>query len=264
MYPVIARRSRGLSVGINLNPDTTCNFNCVYCQVDRGQPRREGDVNPDALAEELDRMLSWVVDRSIFTHPHFAHVPDELKRVNDIAFSGDGEPTACAVFPQSVRIAARLKAKWSLHDVKLVLITNGSYLPEPSVAAALDVLMENNGEIWAKIDAGTEEHFRAVNRAKVSLQDVLDSITSTARKYPVVIQSLWMRLHDERPAEAQVHAFADRLRDIVRAGGRIASVQVYTIARKPTEPHVTPLTGADLEWVASVVRDRAKLEAVTY
>ena len=38
VYPVLSRRSRGISVGINLNPDKVCNFDCVYCQVDRRTP----------------------------------------------------------------------------------------------------------------------------------------------------------------------------------------------------------------------------------
>lgn len=38
VYPVISRRSGGLSVGINLNPDKVCNFDCVYCEVDRKTP----------------------------------------------------------------------------------------------------------------------------------------------------------------------------------------------------------------------------------
>ena len=35
VYPVVSRRSGGVSIVVNLNPDTTCNFDCVYCQVDR-------------------------------------------------------------------------------------------------------------------------------------------------------------------------------------------------------------------------------------
>ena len=38
VYPVVSRRSRGLSIGVNLNPDKACNFDCVYCQVDRRVP----------------------------------------------------------------------------------------------------------------------------------------------------------------------------------------------------------------------------------
>ena len=38
VYPVLSRRAGGLSVGINLNPDKICNFDCIYCQVDRVSP----------------------------------------------------------------------------------------------------------------------------------------------------------------------------------------------------------------------------------
>ena len=34
-YPVVSRRSKGISIGVNLNPDRVCNFDCIYCQVDR-------------------------------------------------------------------------------------------------------------------------------------------------------------------------------------------------------------------------------------
>ncbi|HIL25103.1 MAG TPA: radical SAM protein, partial [Verrucomicrobia bacterium] len=30
VYPVISRRSKGLSIGVNLNPDKICNFDCIY------------------------------------------------------------------------------------------------------------------------------------------------------------------------------------------------------------------------------------------
>ncbi|HNC96138.1 MAG TPA: radical SAM protein, partial [Myxococcota bacterium] len=38
IYAVVSRRARGLSIGINLNPDKVCNFDCPYCQVDRRVP----------------------------------------------------------------------------------------------------------------------------------------------------------------------------------------------------------------------------------
>ena len=30
VYPVLSRRSAGLSIGVNLNPDKICNFDCIY------------------------------------------------------------------------------------------------------------------------------------------------------------------------------------------------------------------------------------------
>ena len=40
VYAVVSRRSHGVSVGINLNPGKECNFDCIYCQVDRSVPAR--------------------------------------------------------------------------------------------------------------------------------------------------------------------------------------------------------------------------------
>ena len=40
VYPVLSRRSGGISIGVNLNPDKICNFDCIYCQVDRRSAER--------------------------------------------------------------------------------------------------------------------------------------------------------------------------------------------------------------------------------
>jgi wyosine [tRNA(Phe)-imidazoG37] synthetase (radical SAM superfamily) len=261
---VISRRSGGLSIGVNLNPDAACSFACVYCQVDRSQPSRVRDVDTGVLERELDQMLGWAVDGSIFTHPQFAEVPATLRRLNDIAFSGDGEPTTCPVFPESVAIAARLKQKWSLARVKLVLITNACGLTRTPVAAALDVLMAHHGEIWAKLDAGTESRFQEVNRPACSLKDVVDGIAITAARHPVVIQSLWMRLHGSLPEVSEVEAFCDRLGEIQDRGGRVSLVQLYSVARRPSEPFVTPLSEEELSDIAALVRRRTGLTVVTY
>ena len=51
-YPVISRRSRGVSLGVNLNPDKVCNFDCVYCEVDRLTPAKRKDLDLDLLDKE--------------------------------------------------------------------------------------------------------------------------------------------------------------------------------------------------------------------
>ena len=43
VYPVLSRRSGGILIGVNLNPDKICNFDCIYCQVDR---RSEAETDP--------------------------------------------------------------------------------------------------------------------------------------------------------------------------------------------------------------------------
>jgi wyosine [tRNA(Phe)-imidazoG37] synthetase (radical SAM superfamily) len=148
--------------------------------------------------------------------------------------------------------------------VKIVLITDACYLTKPMVAAALEIMDANRGEVWAKLDAGTEEYYRRVNRPNFPLQHVVDTITAAARFRPVWIQSIWMRLHDEPPEASEVNAFAERLLEITGAGGRIAGVQIYTIARAPTESYVTALGPDELEAIAATVRTRTELPTIVY
>ncbi len=264
VYPVISRRGGGLSIGINLNPDKACNFNCVYCQVDRSMPGAGKRVDLDRLRTELGAMLRLAMSGDLFAGPPFDRVPESERGIRDIAFSGDGEPTGAIEFPPAVQIAVELRQAFGLVDTKIVLITDAAFLHRPPVRQALAVLDANNGEIWAKLDAGTEEFFRRVNRPNVSLQRVLDNILEASRVRPVVIQSLWMKLHDEPPPQAEVEAFARRLAGLVNAGGQIRLVQVYTVARRTAESYVTPLASAELAGIAEAVRAMSGLPVATY
>jgi hypothetical protein len=57
VYAVVSRRSRGVSIGVNLNPDKLCNFDCVYCQVDRTAPGADRAVDVPLLCAELKGAL---------------------------------------------------------------------------------------------------------------------------------------------------------------------------------------------------------------
>ncbi len=264
MYPVISRRSRGLSIGVNLNPDTACNFDCVYCQVDRSTPPRVREVDVDRLGDELSSTIEDAQSGVLFEDPGFSDVPVELRRINDIAFSGDGEPTTCKHFVACVELTAALKRQADLRETKIVLITDACYLTRDDVVAGLAVMDENDGEIWAKLDAGTDGYFRTVNRPNYSLNHVLANITAAARARPIVIQSLFMRLHAEGPDDTELRAYTDRLIDIKQAGGRISRVQVYTIARQPAESFVTPLNPREVAAIAKLARERAGVDTETF
>ncbi len=64
----------------------------------------------------------------------------------------------------------------------MVLITNASMFHRPHVARGLEILDDNNGEIWAKLEAGTEEYFQLVDRTPIPFRQILDNITAAARK----------------------------------------------------------------------------------
>ncbi len=260
VYAVVSRRSHGVSVGVNLNPGKACNFDCVYCQVDRDVPPRVRAVDLDRLAAELDAVLAEAADGTIYSRPPFDALPPDRRGVRDIAFSGDGEPTTYAKFKAAVEIAAAARRRFGLEATKIVLITDAAYLARPAVREALKVMDANHGEIWAKLDAGTEEYFRLVDRPNVRLSHVIENILDAARRRPIVIQSLFMRVAGVPIPDAEVEAYCGRLNDILAAGGALKEIQLYTIARKPAEPTVAPLTDAELDRVAAMVRARVPVE----
>ena len=262
VYPVLSRRSRGLSIGVNLNPDRVCNWDCVYCQVDRSPsapPPAATQVDLDVLRDELDWMLGWAASGAIWNEPQFAGVPAELRRINDIAFSGDGEPTTYPRFDEACQLAADLKVKHSLPGVKLIVLSNMTMLHRPAVQRGLAILDASNGEIWAKLDAGTQAYYEQVDRSAVKLDRILANILEAGRNYAqrgLVIQSLFMRLHGEPTPPPEFEAYLDRLAELSGHGCRIKLVQLYTIARQTAESYATPLSPPELDAMAARFRGR--------
>ena len=263
-YAVVSRRSRGISVGINLNPEKACSFSCIYCQVDRKEKAATLTVDLQVLAADLDRVIQAERDGSLYDAPPFYLLAPEERGIRDIAFSGDGEPTAFRRFREAVQIAASARQRFGLERTRIVLITNAAHLKAPRVKSALALLDENNGEIWAKLDAGTEEYFRLVNRAKVPLETILRNILDAASVRPIVIQSLWFRIHGHLPPEAEFEAFCNRLNALLAEGARIKNVQLYTIARDPAESCVTPLSHEEVDALADTLRRHVPVSVESY
>jgi wyosine [tRNA(Phe)-imidazoG37] synthetase (radical SAM superfamily) len=264
VYAVVSRRSRGVSVGINLNPDKVCNFDCVYCQVDRTTPGAGRDVDVAQLCGEIEGALDLVTSGEFYESERFRGTPAHLRRLNDIAFAGDGEPTTCPEFPRVVEEVAAIKRRRGLDSVKMVLISNATMLHRLAVQRALQVLHANNGEVWAKLDAGTEAYYNLIERTTIPFGRILANITEAARTAPLVIQALFLRLHGQPPPSEEQEAFCTRLNEIQGAGGRIKFVQVYTVARPPAESFVTALADAEVDALADLVRQRTGLPAEAF
>ncbi len=270
-YPVISRRSRGLSLGVNLNPDRVCNFDCIYCEVNRQDfrrgrgklplPPKDGprlEVNLDEMNQELTALLSLTHRGLIWQEPEFSGVAPELRRLNDIAFSGDGEPTTYPRFQEAVEVAieARARAGYADHEVKLVLITNATQLHRPQVRAGLRRLTQQNGEIWAKLDAGTAAYYELIDATNIPYERVLRNLSETAQALPLNIQTCLMRVHGVGPSQEEIAAYCEQLNDLRAAGGQIGLIQLYTVARRPPYEWVTSLPHSDLSVIAATIQQR--------
>lgn len=268
VYPVLSRRSGGISIGLNANPDRKCNFNCLYCQVDRLSAPLGPPFDLATAEKELRRMVEMARSGALAQHPAFEGVPAKLRQVKDVAISGDGEPTLLANFSAIIEMVARVKPpEW-----KLVLITNAAGLHRADVKRALKTLDAHNGEVWAKLDAGTEAYFKLIDRTVIPFDRILKNLTECARARPIVIQSLFVRLYGHGPSADEIVAYCERLTEIVKAGGRIKLVQVGTVARQPLAVihgrpawhAVTALSDVELDAIRVCVQHRTKLPTESY
>ncbi|MBI3831249.1 MAG: radical SAM protein [Planctomycetes bacterium] len=265
VYPVLSRRSNGISVGVNLNPDKVCNFDCIYCQVDRSKKPQEYFVGLPKLLDELRTVLTGLrAGGALWKEPEFASLPAGKKRVSDIAFSGDGEPTTFKNFSQVVKAAVGVKEALGFKEPKVVLITNATGFDRPDVRDGLSFLDQHNGEIWAKLDAGTLEYFRVIDNTEFPFAKVLENILSAAKERPVVIQSCFMRVRGASPSSDEIAAFTARLDEIKKQGGRIALVQVYTVARDPAYSIVSSLDDAEVDAIATRVTQATGIPTRAY
>jgi wyosine [tRNA(Phe)-imidazoG37] synthetase (radical SAM superfamily) len=258
VYLMVSPRARGLSVGVNLNPDRRCNFECLYCDVER--PVRPGgpELEVEVLANELARTLAQVQPDQLRRLDCFRNLPDELLTLRHVAISGDGEPTLCPVFADALRAVVHVRARGQFPFFKIVLLTNATLLDQASVQQGLRLLIPQD-EVWAKLDGGTNAYVKQVNRPHVNLAKVLSNILLLARQRPVVIQSLFPLISGQEPPEAEIEQYAHRLLELVAGGAQIPLVQIYSATRAPAHPECGHLPLRSLSRIAQRVRQLTHL-----
>lgn len=256
VYPVLSRRARGISIGVNLNPDKVCNWDCIYCQVDRTIPPVVRRVDEPRLLDELAAILREARSGALFERLEFREIPERFRTLRDISFAGDGEPPSYPNFAGILREVLEVRNAMGFADLRVVVLTNATLLDRPRVQEALRLLDGAGGELWLKLDAGTESYYRTIDRSTIAFARVLENIREAAMARPVVLQSLFMKVHGAGPPADEVRAYCDRVAEILEAGGRIRLIQVYTVARRPAERYVTPLSDAEVDALAGTIRAR--------
>ena len=230
VYPVISRRAGGVSVGINLNPNNACNWACLYCQVPnlvRGSAPR---IDLTRLEEELRGFLARAVQGDWLTRS----VPENARRLQDIAFSGNGEPTSAKEFPAAVVLVGKVLQDFKLcGTLKLRLITNGSMMQRKAVLDAMKQMSQLNGEVWFKFDRATSAGMSEVNGVEVGIAGVRRRLQACATLCPTWVQTCWFERDGLPPAESEVQAYLSFMQEF---RGLVRGVHLYGIARPPMQP----------------------------
>lgn len=249
IYPVISRRARGLSLGINLFPDQKrCTYNCPYCEV---RPFSNPDVRiaPGMVEASLRAFFSqdWPLYAGQF----------ELK---DISISGNGEPTLSPFLEEALDAASAVlremaTAEPGLDLVPIVLITNSSGFLRPEICKMLENFSQRARlEVWAKLDGGSPAMHRILSGSNFTYGRIVDAIADFAVRVPVKLQTMICRDSRNGRTLFDTENYLATLRIFERKRARITGVQLYTVARPPAEPWIAGLDDAELLTIARLVR----------
>lgn len=257
VYPVVSRRSGGLSIGINLNPNNACNWRCVYCQVPNLRRGTAPAIDLSLLDSELRGFLGEVSQGDFYRR--FA-VPPGQQTICDIAISGNGEPTSAAQFDRVVElIGAAARDFGLLGQVKLVLITNGSLIRREPVQRGLRRFGELGGEVWFKLDSATETGMSRINGVQHTPAGVLRNLEATAPLCAVWLQTCLFAFDAKPPSEQERLAYLDFLRQALRLGIALRGVLLYGLARPSMQPEAPRLAALPAAWMESFAGDVRRL-----
>jgi wyosine [tRNA(Phe)-imidazoG37] synthetase (radical SAM superfamily) len=265
VYPVVSRRSQGVSLGINLSLRKECNFDCPYCQVDREEIEpKNREIDKERLESELRGLIEIVISEEIFQREKFQNVPKHLRVLKDIALSGDGEATTSKYFVSSSEIVLKVLEDYSNLSVKPVVITNGTMLHKKEVQQILQKMHSLGGGPWVKLDASNPEEFAKVAETKIPYQRILSNIIEFSRDYyPIVLQMI-LYTNKEGEKSFQLESMIQRLKQIQEDGGRIQKIQLYTLARNTRDIGLQSVDEATLNEYSRAISLQAGIEVSIY
>lgn len=247
VYPVVSRRSGGVSVGINLNPNNACNWRCVYCQVPELTFGNGPDLDPEQLATELMALLSDIQDGDFMR----ARVPEDARVLKDVAFSGNGEPTTSPQFVEAIEVVVSVLTERKLGGLPIVLISNGSMVGKPRVQAGLRLLAAHNGRVWFKLDAATSDGAARINHFRGDIKQHLDRLRTAAQLCPTWVQTCMFAWQGREPSAEDVDAYLAALEAASKAA-ELRGVLLYGLARPSQQPEAAELSALPPAWLEAL------------
>ena len=229
--PILSRRL-GLSLGVDLIPFKTCNWNCVYCQLGRTIPlrnERRDYFPPEDILQELKTALS--------------HQPHPL---DWISLVGSGEPLLCASIGW---VISQIKV---ITKVPLAVMTGGSLLYLPQVRK--DILSADC--VLPSLDAGSPELYRRITRphGEITFERYIEGLAQFREEYQ---GRLWLKVMLIKGLNDTEKALSDiaKLLKIIRPD----EVHLCLPVRPSAEPWVEAADQEDLRRAVAILGDGARL-----
>ena len=212
VYGPVPSRRLGQSLGVDLIPLKTCNWNCVYCQLGRTVPL-------------VNERADYFLPQEILDQAEEALASHESSEIDWVTFVGSGEPTL------NTSIGWLIRQVKALTEVPVAVITNGALLYLAEVRAALSAA----DAVMPSLDAGTPDLYRTINRPHpdITFERLIEGLIAFRGEYQ---GRLWLEV-------MLVHG----LNDTDQALGDLASVLSQI---QPDQVHISLPTRPPVEtWV---------------
>ena len=229
IYGPVPSRRLGLSLGVDLVPPKTCDYDCLYCQLGRTSTLT-ARIEPYIGAQDIIDALRG----------RLASGP----RPDYITMAGSGEPTL------NSELEAVISGVRELCEIPVAVLTNGSLLGEARVLRACllaDLVLPS-------LDAGDEETFRKVNRPcpDLSFAAVVEGLVGLREAYEGPIWLEVMLLQDINSGDGYI----EKIRDCIERIGP-DEIHLNTVRRPPAESTARPVPPQRLEEVREMLGPKA-------
>lgn len=233
--PVNSRRL-GLSLGIDLIPAGMCNYNCIYCEVNR--PKQYAAVRAEYTpTAEIIAEISTVLAN-----------PEKLKDIDVFTITASGEPTLHAGLGAIIEFIKKKTTK------PVTVLTNGGLLALADVRrdlAKADIVVPS-------LDAARKSSFQKINRpiANTDLQAVIGGLAKFREEFH---GKFWLEV-------LLAEGINDQQEDINALKIAIAKIQpdkiqLNTVVRPPIEAFARPLSKERFLEIAKELGEKVEIIA---
>jgi len=222
--PVLSKRF-GKSLGIDVLPFKTCNFNCVYCQLGKSlkifNERRE--FYP---AEEI---ISFIKENL-----------KNYKPYDFITFSGSGEPL---LYKGINKIIDFLK---EYQEKEIIILTNGSLLKDKEVREEI----KNAHIIVPSLNAGKEKTFLKISRPHkdIKFKEIIEGYINLREEFNGKIFVEFMVIDGINDGEEEIYEIKKIIEKI-----RPDKIFINTPTRPPAEKFVKIPSYKKLEFIKNIL-----------
>lgn len=229
--PVPSRRL-GRSLGVDLTPLKTCNWNCVYCQL--GRTKRLCTVRQEFLPR---RAVLQEIEQALAEQPPGA--------LDWLTFVGAGEPTLHSGLGWLLSETRRRT------NLPLAVITNGALLTDPAVR---DELCQADA-VLPSLDAGSPRLYRRIQRppAAMRFEFHVEGLLRFRRQFAGRLWVEVMLLQGVNDTEPALHALATCLDSISPD-----EIHLMLPLRPPAEAWVRPSDAQGVRRALELLGPRAR------